>query len=894
METKPYYLEDTHHRLHGPLNQLDQSRFLILFGQGVPDSYLDPQGEESTIEEALLAELKSMGFQRIAFYSTMKSLYYLDLESENVEREKVFPVKNPGPNSDTMQYLDNGPYGNRLLLIRPSAMNLDSSQPIQMGDVHAIRALDFMMRNSQPVSTALVFPNFENTINFFEDRRMLSGVLESWINLPENNSNRCVFLFSSSTSDMLADQIAASGIKSLENLVLEFTSNGNRSPSVCEIPGPGRDEIQRLLDREQQAKESVLSESDRNQLIRWMLGEKKTLKFWIGKTNALEKLDLDEVRREKWFAAVRNTHQSAMDELDQLIGLENIKNRIHELSAWMQLNLQKQRSENPDEFQPTLNFIFSGNPGTGKTTVARLMGEILHEIGYLKKGHLVEVSGLDLVADHLGGTAVKTNQIIDQALDGVLFIDEAYSLSHANNQDFGKEAIAALLTRMENDRHRLVVIAAGYPEPMVDFLKSNPGLSRRFPVDNFFNFSDFSPEELWEIFHQMSTKKSLNIAGEDQKTYLQTVQSIQHNARENFGNAGEIRNFVDAVDRKRAARVIQKGLNISEPLREADIPQHYLRQRPSTFESVEALLLELNQMVGLSEVKRHFTRLVRQIQLEGLIRQTDSKDHEIPIHHLIFSGNPGTGKTTVARLMGKLFKSLGLLKKGHCVEVSRADLVAGYVGQTALKTQKKLQEALEGVLFIDEAYALSRGSNDTFGLEAIDTLVKGMDTYQNRILIITAGYPGEMQNFIASNPGLKSRFEAPIHFQDFNLEELNDLFMHLAGEEGFFIPADIEEDLKNYFLTVKKLEEKNFGNARTIRQIFQTMKGNLAERIFSTMNPDRIQESIHMDHIKEFKLEDVPTPPLYTVSKPFSPKNHSKNYKFPQSKNKLRDSSLLM
>jgi S1-C subfamily serine protease len=197
---------------------------------------------------------------------------------------------------------------------------------------------------------------------------------------------------------------------------------------------------------------------------------------------------------------------------------------------------------------------------------------------------------------------------------------------------------------------------------------------------------------------------------------------------------------------------------------------------------------------------------------------------------MVFTGNPGTGKTTVARLMGQLFKALGILRKGHVIETSRADLVAGYVGQTAPKVEAKIKEALDGVLFVDEAYTLSRGDERDFGQEAIDTLVRRMEDYRDRLVVVVAGYPEEMRRFIERNPGLQSRFTRYVGFPDYTLDELLDIFRRMAQEEGFSLSEDAEAQTRQYLGALQQQNPQGFGNGRTVRNLFEEMKERLAER----------------------------------------------------------------
>ena len=837
-------------RIRSSLAQLSSQRFGALYGLGIEDIYLDSRGCEHSIEHALLHELKERGYQRVIFSSPHTPWYFLDADS----RKRSISNSTRGAEvqqGNQMKRLQ-GVFGG-VNLLGSSANAPGSSAPESpfegMADVFLIRNFDRLMRESAQVSTAIVLLQAETLLRHFDTQRILAGLLGEWSRLPSNNRNLCLLLFSAANQQQLTDVAARLPVPELRSRILERENADYLS--VLEVAGPQKDELVRVFAKFKEVGKP-LKDQDLDSICSMILAEGGSLRAWLSRLQSLDKIDLSHIRAQNWFRFIRDPRITATERLDQLVGLEEVKHKLFEITALAEI--KKTQKQAHAEF-PLLHQVFLGNPGTGKTVVARLVGEILFESGVLKKGHLVEVKARDLVAEFVGGTTAKTNQAIDRALDGVLFIDEAYTLAESERGGYGQEAIDALLPRLEDDRARLVVILAGYPGKMRKFLDSNPGLARRFPQDNILTFADFDTAELWTILAGMLRDKSLTWQEEFESSMKALVRNLHVKRDEQFGNAGEMRNLADAFERRRAVRIKKAGVSYDVPLSDEDIPAKYRGYLPVPAPPMEEVLRDLNELVGLSEVKNYIRNLVFQLQYEEARRKEDPDFRAAtPVHHFVFTGNPGTGKTTVARLIGKAFQALGRLRKGHCVEVSRVDLVAGYVGQTAIKTMDKIKEALDGILFIDEAYALSRHSENDFGREAIDTLVKAMEDYRDRLVVIVAGYPREMESFLLSNPGLASRFADQLTFADYSPTELGAVLANLASSEGYILKQNAKEQALKYLEALR--EGIHFGNARAARNLFSEMKMLLARRLMRWHSSGSLP--MNKETLVTFSWADIP------------------------------------
>lgn len=527
--------------------------------------------------------------------------------------------------------------------------------------------------------------------------------------------------------------------------------------------------------------------------------------------------------------------------LGELIGLSGIKESIRKIKAYA-LN-------NKDSEDLNIHMCFLGNPGSGKTEVARYIAGILYENKILPTNKVIEVDRSGLVSQYFGATAEKTSRVISRAMGGVLFIDEAYALG--NNAevgtDYGKEAIDTLVKAMEDYRGKFCVILAGYKNEMLQMLSTNPGFKSR--IQFMLDFPNYSRDELKSITELMLKNRHYTIGD----TALSRILDITDIKRKdpNFANAREIRNILDQVImcqnlRRAGSDDTELGIvDVNKYIQDAKI--NLPTSGTGTANKILTGEEELDQLIGLAAIKR----MIKKIKAYAK-RNQGQEGFNL---HMCFYGNPGTGKTEVARILSRILYDSGVLPEAKLVETDSHGLLGKFVGETAPKTQAKINDAMNGVLFIDEAYGLvstntASGGVTSYGEEAIAVLLKEMEDRRGQFCVILAGYKDEMKTMLSANPGLESRIQFTLDFPDYTREELGEIAVAFLKKKKY----EIDDPALNRLLDVTEYyrDRPNFANARTVRNILDQVIMNQNLRTEDTDGDNLIV----VDDVEDYLMDE--------------------------------------
>lgn len=831
--------------------------FSGIYGPGLGDIFIGPDLRCYGIREILYLTFRSQGYN-VCFYSQNQDYNFFSYRKDDLVElfnlRKDQQKQNVIPQGGKYIVKISSPFGKRR-----AAEQQQTYVPDDENEYAQIqKCLDKEQTYYRVAATVEPFTTINHYVKTHKDRKMvfifstaksdsyehIENILPLLDDLKTTyNSNhyqtKIIGLYSTDNIESLFDDDSGQLFRNAffkEALIGGVNGDKNSGSQLYCVTGPTRDEYRNLLNRRRivEGLHDVLKcpgietasvrlsqkTTKRNDDKGAYVGDEELLNHYL-------KMPLKE-----FSDMVLNLDKDkAIDRLKKMAGTEDIIRQINEYVSSLR---DAQSRQNSARFRPHL--VFSGNPGTGKTTIARLLADILREEGLLERGHLIEATVGDLEGQYIGETRVKTQALCDRAKGGVLFIDEAYGLmsgsSHGNHVDYGKEAIEVLIQFMENNRDSLVILA-GYKEDMENLIKNgNPGFMRRFNgKESFFDFKDYSPDALYKIFQrQISDMPTTPDFDRDIQRVI-THMWAHKNAR--WGNASEMEKLAQAI------LSLHKHRASGSALITDDIPADKLRFINDNI-SVSDLLKEINDLVGLSTVKRNLVTLLKatlgQRKLAQMTGEVDIAKRNL---NFIFTGNPGTGKTTVAGLMAKILYTAGLIDEDDCKVIKTGDLIKSGVGDTPMAVEKMFMDYSGKVIFIDEAYSLA-----THGSEAIDEITNCLTDkrFQGNQALILAGYTHEMDRMLAANRGLRSRFGNIWLFEDYSNEELWSVLQMKAERKNwsFEVPELCKSLAFAYFDDARRILGNEFSNVRKAEELFNTIKDNYYTRILEEANPVQV------------------------------------------------------
>lgn len=802
-----------------------------------------------------------------------------------------------------------------------NAQNLKYTQP-RITPEEFKRELTAMIRNRE-IKTAIVLTD----LRFYFDsasfplQDYMKVLLAENIQRAEPNENICIFLANNMTSSNLNEKIRR--IEEVRNYFFNAKSETMNSSRALKIGLPNVDELEYMLEYLRivgfEGKRITYKQSEKKRLVsllKFFTNEAEqdkngrgtlksiyiTITYYMKNHNSKwrqnimkenvrndeSKVEVNETVLNKLFNKTESKYESdPLEKLKNTEGWESVAKRIEEIIADYRIKKEEMEKskiiEQDDEINISCsnmrivnekktdvsykipNLVLMGKPGVGKTTIARLIGQIFYNEGILAKGITIEVGKDDFVSDHVGGTVNKTRSKVEDAQDGVLFIDDAYSLyDKSDEHNYSKEAIDTLVRMMTDPRYRFCLIMAGYPGIMEKLWEMNEGLKSRFDDENIITIEDYKPDLLQKIFVKNCENDGYHFIEDKKKEEHLDLELFFKNLynqrnRFEFANARTVINLANNVKARCNLRDVNAKCILKDDF--GDYQKYFIKRDIS---SIDEIYEQIDSYVGMDHIKKLF----REVQADVVYVADCKKRGIIPqekAEHFIFSGNPGTGKTTMGKMMGEFFHVIGALGGSETYFVDASEIIGTHVGESAENINRIMKTAMDKnqLLYIDEAYQIS---DSLYGKEVMGAMMTKMTENVGQFKVVFGMYSEKVEEFLKTNPGMSSRIKV-VEFPDYTPEQLLEIFDRTVKAQGFNINNEAHERVKMILKRKYDTRGKDFANAREVINIFNDMRRNIQKRLWSETGISASDASRY-----EFMLEDIPQNLLNMVEDLVHPK----------------------